>query len=203
MRECLLSISMYTEGFASQFPFMGVAGRPDLGVQEFNDLEPPGLGLSFNAAYFAAHAFHWPTAIARAGFEVERIADPDLEDREALAARYGKPGLLGSAYFLTHTVVAAPSYWLPGPVPEPTPGTFRPMRTHQVRFPSAKGLLLAMGLGMYDDTDEEELAWILVGMADHSVSQREAPFGSLADRPFGAMPFPVLTTEGGLDGRDF
>ncbi len=204
MRECLNSISMYAENFGSHFPFMGVVGRPELGVEEFNDLEPPGWGMSYNAAYFAAHSFHWPTALVRAGFPVEQVADPDPERREALAERYGNNGLLGSDYFLTHAAVAAPQYWLPGPVPDPTPGIFKPMRTDQLRFPSAKGLLLAMRLGAYDTTNEKRETWILVGMGDYSVSRRENPaFAPLDQRPYAAFDFPVLTTERGFEGRDF
>ncbi len=204
MRECLNSISMYAENFRSHFPFMGVVGRPELGVAEFNDLEPPGSGMSYNAGYFSAHSFHWPTALVRAGFRVEQVADPDPQRRESLAERYGGSELLGSAYYLTHAAVAAPQYWLPGPVPDPTPGIFKPMRTDQLRFPGAKGLLLAMRLGVYDDTDEEEQTWILVGMGDNSLSKRENPaFAPLSPRPYAALDFPVLTTEQGLEGRDF
>lgn len=204
MRECLNTISMYAENYSSHFPFMGVVGRPELGVEEFNDLEPPGSGISFNAGYFPAHSFHWPTAALRAGFDVREVADPDPERRASIAERYADAGVLATAYQLTHATVTAPSYWLPGQVPAPTAGNFRPMQTHQVRYPSAKGLLLAMRLGVYDSTDNEEKPWILVGMGDNSVSKRENPaFAEINQRPYGAFPFPILTTEGGLEGRDF
>lgn len=204
MRECLNSISMYSESFRSHYPFMGVVGRPELGVQEFNDLEPPGAGLSYNAAYFSAHSFHWPTAVVRAGFRLEQIADPDPERRRSVLDRYDENGLLGSAYQLTHAAVAAPRYWLPGPVPEPTAGIFKPMRTDQLRFPSSKGMLLAMRLGVYDDTDDKQQPWILVGMGDNSVSKRENPaFANIGPRPYAALDLPVLTTEDGFEGRDF
>lgn len=204
MRECLNTISMYADNFGSHFPFMGVVGRPELGVKEFNDLEPPGSGISFNAGYFPAHSFHWPTAALRAGFEVREVAEPDPERRASLAERYGDAGVLATAYQLTHATVTAPSYWLPGLIPDPTPGIFRPMQTHQVRYPSAKGLLLAIRLGAYDNTDDEKKTWILVGMGDNSVSKRENPaFADIRQRPYGAFSFPILTTEGGLEGRDF
>jgi prepilin-type N-terminal cleavage/methylation domain-containing protein len=204
MRECLNSISMYSENFRSHFPFMGVVGRPELGVGEFNDLEPPGSGLPYNAEYFPAHSFHWPTAVVRAGFPLQQIADPDLERRESVLDRYGNTEVLGSAYQLTHAAVAAPHYWLPGPVPEPTASIFKPMRTDQLRFPSSKGLLVAMRLGVYDNTDDKEQTWILVGMGDNSVSKRENPaFANIGPRPYAALDLPVLTTEGGFEGRDF
>jgi len=204
MRECLNTVSMYADSFGSHFPFMGVVGQPELGVEEFNDLEPPGSGVSFNAGYFSAHSFHWPTVVARAGFDIEHIAQPDPDRRARLRERYGNPEILGSAYQLTHAAVAAPSYWLPGPVPDPTPGIFRPMQTHQVRYPSAKGLLLAVNLGLFDQTDNEQADWIMVGMGDNSVSKRQNPGeDDIGDRPYASLPFAVLTTESGLEGRDF
>lgn len=204
MRQCLNTISMYAENFGSHFPFMGVVGHPELGVEEFNDSLPKGYGMSYNATYFSANQFHWPTIVEYAGYDIATVAEPDPERRTHLFERYMSSELLGSAYQLTHATVAAPSYWLPGPVPDPTPGIFRPMQTHQVRYPSAKGLLLAMRLGVYDNTDDEDKTWVLVGMGDNSVSKRENPaFAEIRQRPYGALPFPILTTEGGLEGRDF
>lgn len=204
MRECLNTITLYSENYGSSFPFMGVVGHPEQGVEEFNDLQPSGSGMSYNATYFSANQFHWPTVVQRAGFDIATIAEPEPDRRQYMLDRYHNPELLGSAYQLTHATVATPDYWNIGTTPFFEPYYFKPLRTHQVRYPSAKGMLLAMRLGVYNDTDNEEKNWVLVGMGDNSVAKRKDPdYDGIPHRPFGALPFPILSTKGGLDGRDF
>ncbi len=204
MRECLNTITLYSQSFGDSFPFMGVVGHPELGVEEFDDFIPQVQGMSYNAAYFSANSFHWPTAVQRAGFDIAATAEPDPERRQYMLDRYHNPELLGSAYQLTHATVATPDYWNTGPAPFFEPHYFKPMRTHQVRYPSSKGLLLALRLGFYDATDDEEKDWVLVGLGDNSVSKKTYPGeNGIEYRPYSCLPFPIMTTVDGLEGRDF
>ncbi|MBL4699362.1 MAG: prepilin-type N-terminal cleavage/methylation domain-containing protein [Phycisphaerales bacterium] len=204
IRDLLIAIDMYAETFIATYPFMGVPGHPELGVDELNDLEPPGSGISFNAGYFAANSFHWPTVMVRAGFDIALTAYPDEELRQRLSDRYQDSSILGTIYQMTHATVSTPAYWQPGLPPEPTATYLHAMKTHQLKFPSAKGMLLAMTQGLYDDTDDESLSWILVGLGDGSVSKRNNPeTPTLEPRPNGVLPFSILSTIDGLQGRDF
>lgn len=204
MRECLNVISLYAESYGSSFPFIGVAGQPGAGVDELNDLQPPGLGHSYNAGYFAANALHWPTVVQRAGFDIAAVADPDDDAREAMLDRYGGTSTLGSAYQLSHTTVATPAYWQAGPAPIAEGRYFRPMRVHQARYPSAKGLFLATRLGVFEQGANKKEDWVLVGFADNSVSRKEAPaMNGIEYRPYSCWNYPIMTTVDGIEGRDY
>jgi prepilin-type N-terminal cleavage/methylation domain-containing protein len=204
MRECSNTISLYSQAYRDSFPFMGVPGQPEQGVAEFNDLIPPDAGMSYNAQYFAANAFHWPTVVKRAGFDIALTAEPDDEAREALLDRYGTSDLLRASYQLSHTLVATPEYWQLGPAPISTPSYFQATRTHQVRYTSSKGTLLATRVGMFDQSSSDAENWVLVGFADNSVFKKDPPLEhGLQERPFACWNTPVLTTVDGIRGRDY
>tara|TARA_R110000744_G_scaffold93671_4_gene180914 strand:- start:838 stop:1611 length:774 start_codon:yes stop_codon:yes gene_type:complete len=203
LRALHTSLTLYTESNRSRYPFMGIPGHPELGVQELNDSDP-GPGMPYNASFFAANSFHWPTLIARSGHDISQIADPDQDRLTDLRQRYPDPTILSTIYQLTHATVAAPEYWNTSTPPEPTNPVFSPQHTFQLKYPSAKGMLLTMNQGLYDDSLSEPVNWILVGLGDGSARKAENPTDpDLEQRPYGALPFPILSTQAGLHGRDF
>ncbi len=200
MRDCLNSIAIYSQSYRDRFPFMGVPGQPERGVAEFNDLISPDEGLSYNAGYFSANSFHWPTVLKRAGFDIEFVSEPDDEHRQRLQERYGNSEILGSAYQLSHTLVAAPAYWQN--TANQDPSYFRPMNTSRIRYPSKKGTMLALRLGVFEDGEND---WVVVGFGDNSVSKRRfIADNGLEHRPYySCLPFAVITTVNGIEGQDY
>ena len=203
LRELSSILELYSQRNRSRFPFMGIQGHPELGVEEYDDSDP-GPGISYNAAFFAANSFYWPTVLERLGGGLQPTVYPDPDQLANLRDRFADPTILGSVYRLTHATVAVSDYWKPGPPPDPTSSIFAAQQTHQITFPSAKGILLALNQGIYDETLDEPVTWILVSLGDGSARRAENPVDSnLELRPFGALPFPILTTLDGLQGRDF
>lgn len=204
MRECSNVLSLYSQAHRDSYPFMGVPGQPELGVAEFNDLIPPDAGISYNAAYFAANSFHWPTVVERAGFDIALTAEPDDEARDALVERYGRHDLLRASYQLSNTLVATPEYWRLGPVPFTKPSYFQAIRTHQTRYPSSKGIVVATQVGFFDRSTPGEENWVLVGFGDSSVWKKDyAHDNGLQARPYASTNLPVFTTVDGIRGRDY
>lgn len=204
MRELGTSISVYAQSNKGLYPYMGTPGQPERGVEALNDLV--GDGISYNASYFGATSHHWPTLLVREGHDIGPIAQPDPESRTKLAARYGDPSVIGSPFQLTHATAAGSAFWdaPSGAVPRSGP-VFSAQGTRDVRYPSRKGLLLALHLGAFDTDANEDQSWVMVGVCDGSARRSEQALldPGVGTRPFGVLPFPVLSTRGGFDGTDF
>ena len=101
---------------------------------------------------------------------------------------------------MTHSAVSRPEYW-EGLDPPNSMLLFGGVRLDEATYPSSKGLL-----GDTGHPEEQPTHWA-VSMFDGSAATRsitDPPLG-INDLPrrYGAIPWRVFTTPGGVRGRDY
>lgn len=196
-RQVFLALRLYGEDHGERLPYLATAGSP-LGPLRFRDEAFPG-------SYFLGQTWHWASVIVPDYFDPRRAIETDRA-REVLQELGFPDGVVRSHIFLTHCAFAAPAYWTPDQPPDDL-SLFRPTRWSEVRFPASKGLLLNTQLGAVSPQEDRTAGTqgvIAVGWADGSA--KSIPFtldsALIVERPFGAIPWPVLSTRNGLAGRD-
>lgn len=201
MRQHLMALRLYANDHEDHFPFFGTPGAPELGL-EFGDcrIAIPATGEGF----LFYHARNWVTGTAPyystwRGLPYETRVDISASS-EVLCG--GSDQLLFSPVFLTHTVCAPPSFWQTDSTDGPS--ALRGMRFGDVRWPSRKGILIAVAPSRDSATNSNNV-WI--AWADGSVDLRpwHDRMNVVRRRP-GMGTFhniPCMTTEGGLKGTDY
>lgn len=195
LRQLLASVDVYASDHRELFPFLGVPGHPERGLERFG---PRGASFS----YFGGSSKLWATALVQSGHS--EIAELAGETRltESLRESFGTPDVIGTYFRLTHVSAADPGFWEPGGVPS-EPMFFRAVGRHEVGFPSGKGLLVDVHEDVFNETSAD-VGWN-VGSADGAASFRARTPVVHTDlhRPYGAIPWSVLTTRRGIRGRDW
>lgn len=187
VRQLLIALHQYTEDHKAFFPYFGTPGSPS------TPLDPAVVPAPDAPSYFRGQAYYWLPLIQPYYSRTDALVRPvhPLTQREYI-----------SYVALTHTVAAAPRYW-----EEPDPddlSLFRGCQSHELTFPSNKGLLLHIGSRIFAQTAP---ATALVGFGDGSAGDARWTASSMSsefvvERDFGAISWPVLSTRRGLHGID-
>jgi prepilin-type N-terminal cleavage/methylation domain-containing protein len=200
-QQLLQAVSLYAGRYREAHPYFATPGNP-FGPQVLNGKEVPD-------AYFSGQSRHWASLIVPEVYETRRGIELRGQ-REYLDSIRMPPELVRTQFFMTHTAFAAPAYWRG----EKAPGDFslfRGTRLNDVQFPASKGMLLDVSVRLFAPSSRNATGVVggseaSVGKADGSaavVVWKAGEPGSAVERPFGAIAWPVLSTPGGLAGRDF
>jgi prepilin-type N-terminal cleavage/methylation domain-containing protein len=205
IRQLNAALSTYGEDFRDRFPYFGTPGDP---------YGPITIrGFEIGGQYFQAQRWHWASAVFPEYYAAPRHSIEPPERAQYMQQFLGYPAFIIAAdHQITSTVFARTRFW----EDDPGGGTawyqssyFSPTRPTDVAFPALKGLLIADlgGPGGRPPGWREDFP-APVAFADGSA--RAVPLRDLdpdpsraVERPFGAVPIPVLSTRGGLAGRDF
>lgn len=122
---------------------------------------------------------------------------------------YGLPvpeRVIVSRYDITNCAFAASKYWAKGDTPDDL-SLYHGMRLADVAWPAQKGMLLDLATGVIAPSSPRPFPGrITVGLADGSAGQRtfdESSNERTVTRPYGSVPWPVMATLDGFQGRDF
>lgn len=195
-RQLAAALHIYGEDEKDLFPYFATPGEPD----------GPKLidGFDIPLPYFRALGWHWTSLLVPDYVHAEAV---QFRDWPALRDEWGWPeAVVRSPYNITYTVFAAPRYWTPDDPPEDL-SLLRPTRWHELRFPSAKGLIADVSVGVLAGRASQRWTPTLpVVAADHAgvnYPWSEFDWSAVVSRPWGAVPWPVFSTRDGLAGRDF
>lgn len=198
MRQMMFALNGYTTDHQMQYPYFAIPGSPQAPTSLYGvdllDAQPGGHFLN-QSAYWASLVLPYLSA------------DPETSDVPALE-EFGRGPfdvqrrVVWCRYFMTHTVFASPAFWRGVEAPADL-SLLKGTRVTQMRNPARKGILLDIAAGAYSprhlNTDT-----IFVAFGDSSVRpcdwHPQAPYVS---RPFSATAFPIMATEGGLEGTDY
>lgn len=208
-RQCAAAIFSYCSDYKNSFPFIGLE---QVGEKK---LDLRGWRSDWPMAYFRVDSTYWPSLICphymtmlpdrMHAFETDPSADWFVW--RGAGPRSPNP-FISTNYRLTHTTSAAPEYWMTDEAPDDLTW-LRGTRVDSVRYVSQKGLLLDYRAGRFarplDPGYEEQIA---VAFADGSASwrhpePRQAEYWGVQRVGLGAGSWPIMTTRGGLCGRDF
>ena len=197
MRQVYAATIGYAAEHNETLPYLGNAGAPD---------EPVRLnGSPTFEPYFRANAYFWARLIedrVEAASEVFAWSPPPVQTLS---------NQLRTRYWLTCTAAAAPAYWA-RELPPTDLSLFRATRITEIAAPARKGLIIDVAGGFFrpgrrPGAAEIPGAALLCGVADGSARATQWAESATVERtvvrPFGAMPWPVMGTRGGLGGEDF
>ena len=186
-RQSAAAVMQYCDSEKGFLPFLATPGEPELGIF------PDGDWGDFGApSYFKGQSALWPTALLAHGIDLSNLP-------ENYTPTEGPPRL-ATWLWMTHSAVSRPEYW-EGLDPPNSMLLFGGVRLDEATYPSSKGLL-----GDTGHPEEQPTHWA-VSMFDGSAATRsitDPPLG-INDLPrrYGAIPWRVFTTPGGVRGRDY
>lgn len=196
IRQLLVSLVAYTTEHDGVYPYLAVPGDP------FTSATIDGWTSSFGWPYFKGQSQYWMSLMIP-GYYDTRNEYVDVYFAEHQGRDPSEPNaparVVRSLLWLSHTTAAAPRYWSAPDAPLDL-GLYRAVRDTEVQAPANKGLVL----------DVHELALgkpALVGGCDLSVHHldwpAEAAPSMVVGRPYGAIPWPVMSTRNGVRGFDY
>jgi prepilin-type N-terminal cleavage/methylation domain-containing protein len=191
-RACQVGLSQYAQEQRGYLPFLGTPGEPDRGILSDRawSAGPP--------VYLRGHSVYWPTSLLSVGIDLTAL--PGMTQLPAIQNDPNDPSIVRSSIWLTHAASARPAYWIGADYPE-SARHYSGVRMDEAVFPSSKGLLADLGLLAQHWTD-----WWSVGLVDGSATVRSRvnpPVKVEMVRPYGAVPWRVLTTVEGMRGIDY
>jgi len=202
--QLLAALNLYAGDSKQYFPYFATPGDPSgpIRVRDFDLAQQ-------DKPYFLAQAGYWPSIVvprylsSKVGLMLDKLAG-----REPFHTPW-PDYIIPTDYFLSHTVHAAPGYWV-GDEPPENLGLLRGTTWDQVRYPSNKTILLQMiAADGPKGGPDPKINYIdtTVGLADGSAKVVFYPpenfEKNIVTRPFGAKSLPSLSTRNGLDGRDY
>ncbi len=186
MRQALAGVFTYTEHSGGFLPYLARPEQPELGAM------PDSIWHDLPPTYFRGQAGLWPTTLHRMGI--------DLTILSHVYSPRSKPQRVWTWFWMTHAAHARPEYWVGSDIPDRL-SLYQGVRLDETTFPSAKGLLIDVAIPE-DDRDEYK-AGFADGSAGFFSSTNPPAIIEHLNRPFGAVPWRILTTEHGIRGRDF
>ncbi len=191
--QSVAAVAVYSRLSDDYLPYLGVPGRPERGTM-------PGSMWSWNPPrYFWGQTKYWPTALDRHGIDLSGIRE---------ITRLNGPPRIRSFFFMTHAAHARPEYWVGPEIPDDE-RLYAGVRLGEAVFPSGKGLLLDVDFRDHVSSDgapHPSVPWN-IGFFDGSARTEWSDWDldRLTDleRPYGAIPWRVLTTHEGVRGIDF
>lgn len=198
-RNLVVATFAYTNDYDLQFPYFGQAGDPMARVSY------EGWRFRANTSYFGRHWQYWASLLVPTYYSNERDELLNLRLNNLGGAEEDQPeGLFRTLFALSHTTSAAPAYWRNDDPPADL-ALLRNTRRSEMTFPSSKGLIADLAFDVEDESTDHGTIHARIGMGDGSASRR--PWGvedhaGAVMRPFGAIPWEVMSTRDGLRGRD-
>ncbi|MBX3377114.1 MAG: type II secretion system protein [Phycisphaeraceae bacterium] len=195
-------IANYAADHADCFPYFQTPGDP------FGPMVlPPGFSLGPGRSYFMGGSVYWPNILRDAyippAFAAHLATEGDVTGSNLTE---GYPAdTIRSRFLLTHTVFAAPRFWRDD-LPPLHHAMLRPVRTSEVLFPSLKGLMLDLSPPPTSSRPLDRSWYPDVGRMDGSagiVRWDLLDHRRIVRRPYGAWPWPILSSRDGVHGRDF
>ncbi|XVJ58241.1 MAG: type II secretion system protein [Tepidisphaera sp.] len=202
-QQLVIAINTYASSSKDFFPYVGTPGNPmgPLVINGYDELSSPGGGLS----YFRANSRLWLSLLHPAYLNSKRsVTDDGTRENDSLN-EYPE-GVFTTQFRIAHGCSASAQYWDTDDAPIDDT-LLRGSTLGDVRFPSHKGLTWDAGSGKYLNKEgDDSIALYTAGRADGSaglIDIANPPADLPVSRPYGAIPFPVLSTRHGLAGRDF
>jgi prepilin-type N-terminal cleavage/methylation domain-containing protein len=202
-QQLVAAINTYGADFKDALPFIGTVGNP------MGPLVVNGYDLLSNAegrlSFFRANSRVWLSLLYPAHLSSRKSISTD-SNRESDEISGYPANVFTTGFFLTHGCSAYAQYWDAddAPIDETL---IRGSLLSDVRFPSSKGLVFDADSGDYlNKPGPEGPKLFAVGRADGSAGTLDIlnpPGDAPVNRPYGAIPFPVMSTRHGLAGRDF
>ena len=202
-QQLIVALSAYGADSKDYLPFIGTVGNPTgpLVVNGHDLLSSPEGRLSF----FRANSKVWLSLLYPVHLSSRKsLSTPENSESDVIS---GYPtSVFTSGFFLAHGCSAHARYWDADDAPIDDT-LIRGSLLSDVRFPSSKGLVFDANSGDYlnkPGSDGPKL--FAVGRADGSAGTLDIlnpPGDAPVNRPYGAIPFPVMSTRHGLAGRDF
>ncbi len=159
------------------------------------------VDAGFFSGYLLAQAWNYVMPLRAAGYDIAELEywDGPSESAEAL---WRDHGYARSSALLSNAFAATPRLWR---AENPALGDeqYRGMPLHSVRYPSDKGLLLETSYQRAKpnvSTDATPL--VTTDGAGRLWIREPAVYDATWHRPYGGVPWPVVTTPDGVEGRD-
>jgi hypothetical protein len=123
-------------------------------------------GFDVPGNYFTAQGVHWVTLLVPAYFDGRSEVEMVRSSQHLRLVLKWPDHIIRSRYWLTYAAFASPEFWAVDGAQDDEESMMRGMRFADIRFPSAKGLLLDVGAGALVSEPGPEVAY--VGKADGS-----------------------------------
>jgi len=194
MRQLMVALDGYTTDHQMRYPYFATPGRPQASITLHGvDLFDAPLG-----GYFLQQSVYWASLVLP-----YLSADPKTSGFPTFVPVFGQDKrVVWCRYMMTHTAFASPAYWRGAEAPDDL-SLLQGTRVSQVRNPARKGILLDIAAGAWSPR-HENTDTIFVAFGDSSVRPCDwHPQASYVSRPFSATAFPIMSTEGGLEGVDY
>lgn len=196
-RQVGAALAMYAADAREKFPFIGTEHNP------LGPISGHGVTIPIPGAFFPVHEEYWASVVVPEYF-ADRLAIEPPTYREGVRLVGYPDSIVRSVLLLSGTTAAEPAFW-DDPLPVNDERLIRGLGYPDVRHPSLKGITL----GGSDHPRGDPRTGITVmptGLGDGSARTVDVFLGDdmwgIA-RPYGARPMRVLSTRGGLWGRDF
>ncbi len=211
VRSAAVAITAYSQSNDDYFPYLATPERPLDGIGRIG-----GWGPKYGPrAYFASGGL-WPSVVLDSPAEIPAGmggSDCLYDSWRPLDPRETRPcRVMRTAAYLTHTTAARPEFWVREPL-FPPDSYYNAMRLTDVRYPGAKGMLLDVSYphvsraAGHEPTDEEVFGAPLVALMDGSAGFRPLPpdrwTARTSEHAWVVWPIPVISTVGGVHGRDY
>lgn len=189
MRQALAGVFAYADQGNGYLPYLAHPRQPDRGAMAntvWRDLPP---------TYFRGQSGLWATALHRTGIDLSILSHAYIPEN--------KPDRVWTWFWMTHAAFARPEYWVGEDVPD-DPSLYVGVRLDEATFPSAKGLLFDVAsFSSLEPNAKDYKAGFADGSAGFFSAAQPPLIVEHLNRPYGAAPWRVLTTEHGIRGRDF
>ncbi|MDX2147765.1 MAG: type II secretion system protein [Planctomycetota bacterium] len=202
LRQSVVVLDQYASDSRDAFPYFHTEADP-YGPVVLPTCELPASNLG----YFRCGIFWWPNAIPSyvdPGFLQQLRLDPTSNP---FADTYAIPqDVHCSRVGLSATVFADPALWTrSGQVERSDWPLFRGVHAYEVTFPSSKGLVADFRSALFDPVAPQRELALNAAAVDGSVRSLAFEENSprVVNRGLGAAPFEVISTLGGVRGRDY
>jgi prepilin-type N-terminal cleavage/methylation domain-containing protein len=203
LQQLAVAIESYGSSSREFFPYIGTPGNP------MGPLVVNGYDLKSNPngswSYFGANARFWISLLYPAHLSSKKSVTNQSTIESDSVFEYPE-AVFTSDIRLTHACSAFAPYWDADDAPIDDT-LLRGSTLGDVRFPSHKGITWDVSTGsLLNKQNSDGPRLYTAGRADGSASlidianpTADAP----VPRPYGAHPFPIMSTRHGLAGRDF
>jgi prepilin-type N-terminal cleavage/methylation domain-containing protein len=203
LQQLTVAIESYGSSSREFFPYIGTPGNP------MGPLVVNGYDLKSNPngspTYFGANARFWISLLYPTHLSSKKSVTNQSTIESDFVFEYPEAVFM-SDIRLTHACSAYATYWDTDDAPIDDT-LLRGSTLGDVRFPSLKGITWDTSSGsLLNKPNSDGPRFYTAGRADGSAGlidianpTADAP----VQRPYGASPFPIMSTRHGLAGRDF
>lgn len=201
-RQIFVAMSAYGQDYRERFPYCATPGKID------GPLTLMGGTVQYQTSYFFGQAQLYINLLVPSYLSVPPAMSANSSPASVVPG--GLPDeAVSSLVWLSYTAFALPGYWDADDEPPSPAPLLTAARWSDIRFPSSKGLLLDIRVKQRqyagDEPKEPGHLWGIV-WGDGSTVRRLVDMEVTYDvvrRPATMHTWPILSTRGGLAGRDF